>query len=65
MDVAESTLDFIALGHLAQHIDHQMSRGSRNIEWERFGTAAMRRFSLSQDDFLDLLEEAQGVNLAA
>lgn len=65
MAAAESTLDLIALGHLAQHIDHQMSRRSRNIEWEHFGTAAMRRFGLSQDDILDLLEEAQGVNLAA
>lgn len=64
-DPTESTLDFIALGHLAEHIDHQMSRDSREIEWERFGRAAMARFGLSDDDFLDLREEAQGVKLAA
>lgn len=64
-DAAESTLDFIALGHLAQHIVHLMSRDSRDIEWERFGAATMKRFGLSDDDFLDLQEEAQAVKLAA
>lgn len=64
-DVAESTLDFVALGHLAQHIVHLMSRDSRDIEWERFGAATMKRFGLSDDDFLDLQEEAQAVQLAA
>lgn len=64
-EVAESTLDFIALGHLAQHIVHLMSRDSRDIEWERFGPATMKRFGLSEDDFLDLQEEAQAVQLAA
>lgn len=59
--LAEQTLDLVAIGHTAQHVHHQMSRGTRDLEWERFGDLSLAHLGFSNEEFLDISEDARSV----
>jgi HD-like signal output (HDOD) protein len=56
--VAATTLNLVALGHLAEQIDHMNARTSVNIEWDRFGPAVLNHFGLSDEEFMEIAEDA-------
>lgn len=58
-DQGDHMLDFIGIGHLAEHVHHLSARSSEDIEWGKFETAILRHFGISDEDFQDIIEEAQ------
>lgn len=50
-------LDFIGIGHLAEHLHHLTARSSEDIEWGKFETVVLRHFGISDEDFQDIIDE--------
>ncbi|MBI3526218.1 MAG: HDOD domain-containing protein [Betaproteobacteria bacterium] len=60
-DLGDHMLDFIGIGHLAEHVHHLSARSSEDVEWGKFESAVLKHFGLSDEDYQDILEEAQGL----
>lgn len=58
-DVPDGVLGLIAVGHLAEHIHHELMRSSVDLEWAKFEQVVFDYFSLDGEDFLNLVHEAQ------
>lgn len=54
--VGDHMLDFIAIGHLAEHVHHLSARSSEDIEWRKFEDAVLKHFGLSDGDYQDIVE---------
>lgn len=54
-------LDLMAIGHVAQHIHHVTQRDSRDIEWDKFETTALAQLGISDDEFVNLIEDTQAL----
>lgn len=52
----EHLLDFVAIGHLAEHVHHLSARNGEDIEWAKFEHAVLKHFGLSDEDFQDIVE---------
>lgn len=52
-------LNHVALIHLAEHVQHLTMRDGDDLEWDKFQGAVMCHFGLSEDDLLDIVEDAQ------
>lgn len=53
---AHHMLDFIAIGHLAEHVHHLSARNGEDIEWNKFEHAVLKHFGLSDEDYQDIVE---------
>ena len=53
------TKTLIAIGHFAEHLHHLSKRGSNDLEWAKFGPYVLNHFGLSQEDYNDLVYEAE------
>ncbi|MBI5923943.1 MAG: HDOD domain-containing protein [Betaproteobacteria bacterium] len=49
-------LDFIAIGHLAEHVHHLSARNGEDTEWNKFEGAVLRHFGLSDEDYQDIVD---------
>ena len=49
-------LDFIAIGHLAEHVHHLSARNGEDIEWNKYEHAVLKHFGLSDEDYQDIVE---------
>ena len=52
-------LNLIGVGHLAEYVHHTSMRSGVDAEWVKFGTAVSRHFGLDEEDFINLVEDAQ------
>jgi HD-like signal output (HDOD) protein len=55
-----SARPLIAIGHVAEHIQHVRRRGSEDVEWDKFGDATLSYLGIGQGEFEDLVEELGG-----
>ncbi len=56
--IATEALNLIALGHMAERIDHIGSRSSEDVEWDRFERKVLRHFGLNEEEFTELADDA-------
>ena len=49
-------LDYIAIGHLAEHVHHLSARNGEDIEWGKFEDAVLNHFGLTDEDYQDIVE---------
>lgn len=54
-------LDLMAIGHVAGHIHHVTQRDSRDVEWDKFEPAALAQLGISDDEFVNLIEDTQAL----
>lgn len=52
-------LSFVGIGHLGEHIHHRMTRTSEDLEWAKFSPAVHAHFGLDNEDFLNLVDNAE------
>jgi len=52
-------LNFVGIGHLAEHIHHHMTRTTEDIEWSKFDEAVLGHFGLDAEDFINLVDTAE------
>ena len=58
-DAAEPLVQrMVALGHLAEHLHHEMQRAAPDPEWIKFGPLCLTELGLDDHDLLDLVEDA-------
>jgi HD-like signal output (HDOD) protein len=50
---------YVGLIHFAEHIQHTQMRSGRDIEWDRFGDHVLAHFSLTGEDYLNLVDAVQ------
>jgi len=53
-----ATLNFIALGHMAERIDFLASRTAEDVEWDRVKRKVLRHFGLNEEEFAELADDA-------
>ncbi|MFA7269736.1 MAG: HDOD domain-containing protein [Sterolibacterium sp.] len=49
-------LDFIGIGHLAEHAHHLSARNGEDVEWNKYEHAVLEHFGLSDEDYQDIVE---------
>ncbi len=52
-------LNFVAIGHLGNHIHHCMTRKTDDIEWLKFQTPIMAHFGIHEEDLEHLIADAE------
>ncbi len=52
-------LNFVGIGHIAEHIHHHMTRTTEDIEWSKFNEAVLGHFGLDAEDFMNLVDTAE------
>jgi HD-like signal output (HDOD) protein len=57
--VTDTVRNYIGIIHLAEHIQHRMVRNSADLEWAKFEGAILDHFALTEEDFINLLEDAR------
>jgi len=57
-DLPAATINLIAIGLLADRMHHVAQRVADDIEWERFGAAALAHFGMSEDEFAELQDDS-------
>lgn len=57
-DIADPVRNLIGLVHLAEHILGLVMFDTPTAEWARFETPVMRHFGLSDEDFINLVDDA-------
>lgn len=55
--VDETVCNFVAIGHIAEHIQHTMMRSTVDLEWVKFEEAVLRHFALTNEDFINFVDE--------
>lgn len=58
-DQNDHMLDFIGIGHLAEHIHHLSVRTSEDTEWSKFGADVLQHFGISRGNLRDIVEDIQ------
>lgn len=51
--------NLIGIGHLAEHVHHVSLRSSEDVEWDKFKGAVASHFGLTEEDLINLEDEAQ------
>ncbi|MDD5175044.1 MAG: HDOD domain-containing protein [Sterolibacterium sp.] len=54
--VEDHMLNYIGIGHLAEHVHHLSARNGEDIEWSKFEDAVLKHFGLSDEDYQDIVE---------
>lgn len=54
-----TSLSFVGIGHLGEHIHHKMTRSSQDTEWAKFSAEVLDHFGLDNEDFLNLVDDAE------
>lgn len=57
--VDDSVRNYVGIIHIAQHIQHLQMRSTTDVEWIRFSDAVLTHFALTEEDFINLVDEAQ------
>jgi HD-like signal output (HDOD) protein len=57
--------NYVGIIHLAQHVQHLMVRSSMDFEWRKFAEPVLAHFGLTEEDFINLMDDAQDVLLDA
>jgi HD-like signal output (HDOD) protein len=57
--VSGQVCNYIGVIHIAEHIQHKTMRSTTDIEWVRFEPHVRRHFALGEEDFINLVDEAQ------
>lgn len=57
--VAETVRNFVGIVHIAEHFLDRSRGADSSAEWERFGRPVLEHFGLSEEDFLNLRDEAR------
>lgn len=52
-------LNYIGIGHIAEHIHHRLTRSSDDLEWAKFRDDVLRHFALDEEDFVGLVDSAE------
>jgi HD-like signal output (HDOD) protein len=55
----DAVRNFIGIGHIAEHVQHLSMRSTVDIEWAKFEVSLRRHFALTEEDFLNLVDDAQ------
>lgn len=61
--VSGTVRNHIGIIHLAEHIQHLTVRDSVDLEWVKFEDAVLRHFALTEEDFINLLDDARDLLL--
>lgn len=64
-DRDDHMLDFIGIGHLAEHVHHLSARSGTDIEWNKFETVVLKHFGLADEDYQDIVDEAHSLEKTA
>lgn len=57
--ISEGALNLIGIGHMAEHVHHQLLRSGVDAEWEKFEISTCRHFGLDEEECFTLLDDAQ------
>jgi HD-like signal output (HDOD) protein len=51
--------NYVAIGHLSEHVHHQKLRSSEDPEWAKFHDAFLAHFGLDAEEFTNLIDSAE------
>lgn len=57
--IGDGVRNYVGIIHLAQHVHHLLMRDTPDVEWMKFEAVVLTHFALTEEDFLNLMDDAR------
>jgi len=62
--MTDAVRNYVGIIHLSEHILHLVMRNAPDLEWNKFESVVLDHFGLTEEDFINLLDDARDMLLA-